>query len=164
MKLLILLRTISKCREPQSYQAIHRFEAFGKNRLWADDPVSRGSPMRLQIHTSPVPPKIPSKWRDRRRLEGLFHESRQRSRHFGGISKTEAEQEVNPAKYPAILAGYAAQLSGHLSGHFVWLGGSRRCLLKFRKGASFTPFSFLSVHHLRFAKMPSRSCFPCRIA
>ncbi len=85
-------------------------------------------------------------------------ESRQRSRHFGGmaqgsgwsisssrqfsrqsvVSKRVPNQAIptiiptecrdsgdarrnNPAEYPAILAGYAAPLSGHLSGHFVRL-------------------------------------------
>ena len=69
----------------QSSQAIHRFKAFGKDRLWTDNSVSRYSPMKLQICSPAITPNFPPKWRDRCRLEGLFHESRQISRHFGVI-------------------------------------------------------------------------------
>ena len=41
------------------------------------------------------------------------------SRHFGGVSKADADEELNPAKYPAILAGLACPLPGHFPGHFV---------------------------------------------
>jgi hypothetical protein len=70
-----------------------------------------------------VPTIIPTKCRDSRATRRGESESRQTSRHFGGISKTGAGQEANPAKYPAILAGYPASLPGHFPGHFVRLGG-----------------------------------------
>ena len=67
-----------------------------------------------------IPTIIPTKCRDSSAARWSDNQSSQTSRHTGGISTTVAEQEGNPAK-PAILAGYAASLPGHLSGHIVRL-------------------------------------------
>lgn len=68
-----------------------------------------------------IPTIIPTKCRDSRSARHAGSEFRQTSYHFGGISKADAAQQVNPARYPAILAGFAASLSGHFPGHFVRL-------------------------------------------
>lgn len=68
-----------------------------------------------------IPTIIPTKCRDSGAARQGDSESRQTSCHFGEISKTDAAQAANPAKYPAILAGFAALLSGHFPGHFVRL-------------------------------------------
>jgi len=60
--------------------------------------------MKLQIHTPPIPPSIPPKWRDRCRPEGLFHESRQTFLHFGGTSQTDADYDALAANDSAVLA------------------------------------------------------------
>ena len=49
--------------------------------------------------------------------------SLQTSRHLGGMNKTDAEQGVNPAKYPVILAGFATRTNSRT---FCPDGGRRR--------------------------------------
>lgn len=51
----------------------------------------------------------------RRIHEGLFHASRQISRHFGGIGNTDAEQAESPAAYPAKMARLLERKYRHLA-------------------------------------------------
>ena len=84
----------------------------------------------------PIPTVSRQKCRDSGAARRGKTESRQTSRHLGGVSKAEAEQEGNPAKYPAILAGYAAPLPGH----FVRLGALRKSRHQSRHGAALRRF------------------------
>jgi hypothetical protein len=101
----------TKCREAESPLLPARFSRQFSRQSVASDGVSNQS----------IPTVSRQKCRDSGAARRGDGDSRQISRHFGGINRTDAEQKVNPAEYPAILAEFAAPLSGHFPGHFVRL-------------------------------------------